>query len=47
MDKIGDDCVCFLPGICFLFFGGEGGGGGGWREDWVLYKQLHGFQESV
>lgn len=45
MDKIGDDCVCFLPGIWFFFF--LGGGGGGWREDCVLYKQLHGFQESV
>lgn len=46
MDKIGDDCVCFLPGICLFFLGGVRGGGG-WREDCVLYKQLHGFQESV
>lgn len=38
----------FYRVFVFVFFGGGGeGGGGGWREDCVLYKQLHGFQESV
>lgn len=35
----------FYRVFVFVFF--LGGGGGGWREDCVLYKQLHGFQESV
>lgn len=30
--------------FCFLR---RAGGGGGWREGCVLYKQLHGLQESV
>lgn len=32
---------------CFLFFKAGWREGGVWREGCVLYKQLHGLQESV
>lgn len=39
--------IVFVFYQVFVVFFWGGVGGGGWREDCVLYKQLHGFQESV